>query len=254
MSRLRDTRGAGPGADWPTRFALTPSGSWGTVGACCRHSDLSGENTVDPYRLPTHVVPSRYDLRLEPDLATLSFHGEEPVTVTVAEATDEVVLNAVELAITEATIANDRGESLRGVPTMDEAAERCRIAFPRHLAPGAWRLRLVFTGHLNDKLRGFYRSSYKDASGATPPSATRSPSPHSASSRSITACRTRVTSSTSSRSPTSRRARWRTSARSRSGRPRSWWTSARRPTPRSSASLTSSRTRTRTCGSATSSR
>src|SRR5207249_8259481 len=61
------------------------------------------------------------------------------------------VLNAVELAITEATIANDHGESLRGVPTMDEAAERCRIAFPRHLAPGAWRLRLVFTGHLNDR-------------------------------------------------------------------------------------------------------
>src|SRR2546428_4220308 len=49
---------------------------------------------------------------------------------------------------------------------MDEAAERCRIAFPARLAPGAWRLRLVFTGHLNDKLRGFYRSSYKDASGA----------------------------------------------------------------------------------------
>src|SRR2546426_6342707 len=166
MSRLRDTRGAGPGADWPTRFALTPSGSWGTVGACHRHSDLSGENNVDPYRLPKHVVPSRYDLRLEPDLATLSFHGEETVTVTVAEATDEVVLNAVELAITEATIANDGGESLRGVPTTDEAAERCRITFPRHLAPGGWRLRLVFTGHLNDKLRGFYRSSYKDASGA----------------------------------------------------------------------------------------
>src|SRR2546428_3408537 len=49
---------------------------------------------------------------------------------------------------------------------MDEAAERCRTAFPARLAPGAWRLRLVFTGHLNDKLRGFYRSSYKDASGA----------------------------------------------------------------------------------------
>src|SRR3989454_552286 len=166
MSRLRDTRGAGPGADWPTRFALTPSGSWGTVGACHRHSALSGETSVDPYRLPKQVGPSRYDLRLEPDLTALTFRGEETVAVTVAEATDEVVLNAVELAITEATIANGHGESLRGVPTMDEAAERCRIAFPRHLAPGAWRLRLVFTGHLNDKLRGFYRSSYKDASGA----------------------------------------------------------------------------------------
>ncbi len=122
---------------------------------------------MDPYRLPSHVVPSRYDLRLEPDLTTLSFRGEETVAVTVTEPTDEVVLNAVDLAITEATIANDRGESLRGVPAMDEATERCRIAFPSRVAPGAWRLSLRFAGPLNDKLRGFYRSSYKDASGAT---------------------------------------------------------------------------------------
>jgi puromycin-sensitive aminopeptidase len=122
---------------------------------------------VDPYRLPTHVVPSRYDLRLEPDLATLTFSGEETVAVTVTQATDEVLLNAVDLAIARATIENDGGESLRGTPTMDEATERCRIAFRSPLAPGAWRLRLVFTGHLNDKLRGFYRSSYKDAGGAT---------------------------------------------------------------------------------------
>ncbi len=122
---------------------------------------------MDPYRLPRHVVPSRYDLRLEPDLATLTFRGEETVAVTVAEATDEVVFNAVELTITEATIQNDRGESLRGVPTMDEATERCRVAFPSRLAPGGWRRSLAFTGRLNDKLRGFYRSSYKDASGAT---------------------------------------------------------------------------------------
>src|SRR5207302_2017804 len=101
------------------------------------------------------------------DLATLTFRGEETVAVTVAEATDEVVFNAVELAITEATIQNDRGESLRGVPTMDEATERCRVAFPSRLAPGGWRLSLAFTGRLNDKLRGFYRSSYEDASGVT---------------------------------------------------------------------------------------
>ena len=121
---------------------------------------------MDPYRLPRHAVPSRYDLRLEPDLTTLTFRGEETVALTVAEPTDAIVLNAVELAISEATIENDRGDTLRGTPVMDEATERCRIGFPSPLAPGAWRLRLTFTGVLNDKLRGFYRSSYKDAAGA----------------------------------------------------------------------------------------
>src|SRR3989475_6915664 len=158
----------------PARSALTPPHTWGRaphtcgrLSVCRCHSELPGETTVAPFRRPRHVVPSRYDLRLEPDLATLTFRGEETVAVTVAEATDEVVFNAVELAITEATIQNDRGESLRGVPTMDEATERCRVAFPSRLAPGGWRLSLAFTGRLNDKLRGFYRSSYKDASGAT---------------------------------------------------------------------------------------
>src|SRR5215813_7188811 len=74
-------------------------------------------------------------------------------------------MNAVELKIGEATIRGERGDAHRGVATIDEAAERCRVVFPSPLAPGTWRLRLAFTGILNDKLRGFYRSSYKDSSG-----------------------------------------------------------------------------------------
>src|SRR5215813_12012346 len=76
-------------------------------------------------------------------------------------------MNAVELKIGEATIRGERGDAHRGVATIDEAAERCRIAFPSTLAPGTWRLRLAFTGILNDKLRGFYRSQYKDKNGVS---------------------------------------------------------------------------------------
>jgi len=120
---------------------------------------------VDPYRLPRSVRPTRYDLRLEPDLTTLTFTGDETVTLEVKEATAEIVLNAVDLAFGDATVTNARGESLHGTPIVDEAAERCRITFASSIAPGTWRLRLTFTGILNDKLRGFYRSSYKDPSG-----------------------------------------------------------------------------------------
>ncbi|MGH7344906.1 MAG: M1 family metallopeptidase [Candidatus Rokuibacteriota bacterium] len=120
---------------------------------------------MDPYRLPRHVRPTRYDLRLEPDLASLTFTGDETVTLEVEEPTAEIVVNAVELAFGEATLIDARGESRRGTPVVDEAAERCRITFPSPIAPGTWRLRLAFTGTLNDKLRGFYRSSYKDPTG-----------------------------------------------------------------------------------------
>jgi puromycin-sensitive aminopeptidase len=120
---------------------------------------------VNPHRLPRTVVPSRYDIRLEPDLTTFTFAGAETVAVTVTEPVTDVWLNAVELAITAVSVENDRGESQRGVATAEPADERYRLTFPAPIAPGAWRLRLVFTGTLNDKLRGFYRSTYKDPSG-----------------------------------------------------------------------------------------
>ena len=128
---------------------------------------ITRRQAVDSYRLPQHVVPSRYDLQFKPDFQALEFHGQETVTVTVRQATSEVLLNAAELAVLEATIEQDGGRSYPGSVELDEATERCRITFPATLAPGAWRLRLSFRGTLNDKLRGFYRSTYKDAGGQT---------------------------------------------------------------------------------------
>jgi puromycin-sensitive aminopeptidase len=122
---------------------------------------------VDPYRLPRTVVPSRYDIRLEPDLTTLTFHGEETIAVSVAEPVGEIVLNAVELAVDEAVVVDARGHEQRATVTLDEPAERCRLAFAAPVAAGAGRVRLVFRGTLNDKLRGFYRSVYKDPSGVS---------------------------------------------------------------------------------------
>jgi puromycin-sensitive aminopeptidase len=122
---------------------------------------------VDPYRLPRTAVPSRYDIRLEPDFTTLTFRGQETVALEVTEPISEIVLNAIELAIDSASLENDRGETIRATATMEESTERCRLALGSPAARGRWRLRLTFRGTLNDKLRGFYRSVYKDPSGVS---------------------------------------------------------------------------------------
>ncbi|MCI0549145.1 MAG: M1 family metallopeptidase [Candidatus Rokubacteria bacterium] len=119
------------------------------------------------YRLPTTVVPRRYDLVLEPDLVTATFAGEVTIAVTVREPVTEIVLNAAELQIDAVRIEGAGPAALEGSAVLDEAAERATLRFPQPVGPGEARLALRFRGILNDRLHGFYRSTYKDAAGNT---------------------------------------------------------------------------------------
>ena len=120
--------------------------------------DLSSP-TADPYRLPRHVMPSRYELRLEPDLTTATFHGQERVSVTVMQPTTVIIFNAAELAVGTAFLEHPQGRRLQGTVTLDEPLQRCLVTFAETIVPGEWSLHLRFEGKLNDKLRGFYRST-----------------------------------------------------------------------------------------------
>ncbi|MBA2625459.1 MAG: M1 family peptidase, partial [Acidimicrobiia bacterium] len=119
------------------------------------------------YRLPGTVVPRRYELVIEPDLDAARFTGTEDVTLDVLEAVDEVVLNAAELVVDEAWLTGPDGTRLDADPQLDEETERLTLALSGTAAPGPWTMHLGFRGVLNDKLRGFYRSTFTDADGAT---------------------------------------------------------------------------------------
>ncbi|MFY4727735.1 M1 family metallopeptidase, partial [Nitrospira sp. BLG_2] len=47
----------------------------------------------------------------------------------------------------------------------EQKTQRVEFSFQEPLRPGEWRLHLSFHGKLNDQLRGFYRSTYKDVLG-----------------------------------------------------------------------------------------
>jgi puromycin-sensitive aminopeptidase len=126
-----------------------------------------GSPTIDEssYKLPATVRPERYQIHLTPDLSAFTFAGEETISISILEPTQEIVLNAAELQIHTATLIAADGKTIAGTVALDEINERAIFTFPEQLRPGAWRLRLTFTGILNDKLHGFYRSTYKDADG-----------------------------------------------------------------------------------------
>ncbi|MEQ8840900.1 MAG: M1 family aminopeptidase [Acidimicrobiales bacterium] len=122
---------------------------------------------VDP-RLPSHVVPHRYELVLEPDIPTSTFRGAATIDVEILEKTDEIVCNAIELEIESALIIVGEGAAaIEHAPDirLDEASERLHLTLPADLSPGPARVQLSFRGILNDQLRGFYRSTYEDDAG-----------------------------------------------------------------------------------------
>jgi puromycin-sensitive aminopeptidase len=116
---------------------------------------------VDPYRLPSGVTPVRYDLTLAPDLGAATFTGTVDIEIEVAEPTDAVVLNAIELEIDAASVD---GGTATGIE-LDEATERLTLRFGSAIDAGGHTLHIDFRGLLNDKLHGFYRSTFIDTDG-----------------------------------------------------------------------------------------
>ncbi len=116
------------------------------------------------HRLARSVIPLHYELTLAPDLRAFTFEGTETVTIEVHEATMGIVCNAAELQIHRATLRSG-DVTLVGSVDLDEARERATIRLEGVAEPGRWELELAFTGTLNDKLAGFYRSTFTDADG-----------------------------------------------------------------------------------------
>ena len=121
----------------------------------------------DAVVLPETARPSKYRIKLQPDLKNFTFDGEQSVDLLILEATSTIVLNSIDLEISNTTLhANGTTLSSKSV-TIDKDAETATLDFGETIQPGDARLEMVFTGELNDKLMGFYRSEYTSQDGET---------------------------------------------------------------------------------------
>ncbi len=116
--------------------------------------------------LPGNVRPVLYDLTLTPDLGSFTFTGEETVEIEVLEETSSVTLNCAEIELASASVTAAGVELAASDTSFDEEAETVTFGFDRPLPVGPASLRIEFSGVLNDRLRGFYRSRYVDEDGA----------------------------------------------------------------------------------------
>ncbi len=119
----------------------------------------------DEYRLPRTVVPNRYSITVLPDSDLSSFEGEVAIELTVLEPTPEIVLNAVGLEISRATLRGEDGtERPLGIEP-EPRLERVHFLAGDVVPEGPAVLTCSFSAPIGDRLCGFYRSRFTDTSG-----------------------------------------------------------------------------------------
>jgi puromycin-sensitive aminopeptidase len=112
----------------------------------------------NPYRLPRTVLPSRYGLVLEPNLDSATFSGTASIDVRATDHVESIMLNADELNIDTVRVSGNQVEF-----HLEPDTERLIIDAPLDMGDAV--IDIAFTGTLNDKLRGWYRSTFNDEQG-----------------------------------------------------------------------------------------
>ena len=139
--------------------------------------------------LPANVIPRHYNVTLEPDFKKLTFDGTVVIDLDVAEDSKSISLHTLELDIHSSKITSG-GQTVRSAsfsvsfgffaaqnltvtcsssPTVsyNEATQVSKFDFDNTLSKGSKaQLEIKFTGQLNDKMAGFYRSTYKNPDGS----------------------------------------------------------------------------------------
>lgn len=130
------------------------------------HGEYDRPVSNDPYRLPTTIRPSHYDVALDLNLDAETFSGSVHIDADVNESVDRVVLNADGLTIASATISSPATDEPTACDiSLDEEAERLVLDPGRQLSPGAIGIDIEFSGGFDDQLVGPYLSRFADEDG-----------------------------------------------------------------------------------------
>ena len=125
----------------------------------------AGGGGTEAYRLPRTVEPETYHIEIEPNVASATFSGTLAIDAVVHEPIDVVVMNAAELVVSDVEIRTADGDALACAVHFDDDLEQVSFRPSAALPTGPCVITCRFSGTLNDKLRGFYRSTYTGPDG-----------------------------------------------------------------------------------------
>ncbi|PYJ05894.1 MAG: aminopeptidase [Verrucomicrobia bacterium] len=113
-----------------------------------------------PGKLPKEVVPTDYSIRIVPNIDALKFSGTETVKLDVRNPVHRLVLNALEMEISDASL--DGKVLPKSAIQIDRENELIILALPSELAAGNHRLALSFSGKINQQGQGLFYMRYQE--------------------------------------------------------------------------------------------
>ncbi len=105
------------------------------------------------------VIPVNYTLEFEPIFKNFTFNGKEIITVNCKKHVNSITLHCAELKIKSCYVRHN-GISEKAITKIDAKKEELTIIIKNKIKGNAF-VEIEFTGELNDRLLGFYRSQYK---------------------------------------------------------------------------------------------
>jgi aminopeptidase N len=113
-------------------------------------------------RLPTDVVPTAYDLMIDPDATKLTFSGSGSVAITVAKPTRTITVNAADLSIRNVKIDGRISAKVQ----LDPAGQTATFTFVRPITAGKHSLSMAWSGKINQSASGMFAIDYTNTDGS----------------------------------------------------------------------------------------
>ncbi|MFB3060024.1 MAG: M1 family metallopeptidase, partial [Candidatus Binatia bacterium] len=110
--------------------------------------------------LPDDVYPKKYRVTLTPNLTQCTFSGKAEIEIQIQKPTSRIVLHAAELELQSVELQQNGAARVPSKILPDDKTETATFEFGESLPSGPATLSILFTGTLNDQMRGFYRSEY----------------------------------------------------------------------------------------------
>ncbi|XP_012288914.1 putative aminopeptidase-2 isoform X2 [Orussus abietinus] len=121
------------------------------------------------YRLPTVIIPTHYDIYLNPKLQEAKFSGLVKISAKVLQKTVRIVLHASNIDIKDVQV-HKSAETKNNVLSYNVDSETNKLSiYLSSIVPAGTKLEIniKYSGILVDDFQGFYLSSYVDDDGET---------------------------------------------------------------------------------------